>query len=217
MKRLCIVSLIILLIPVLSYAQSSSIALKVSTLGAGLEIERSFSDLIGGRIIANYFTYDYSGTEEDIEYDFDLTLQSIGLLLDWHPFKGSFRISGGVIYNGNGLDAKARSSATYEIGDHTYTADEIGKLTGEIDFDDFAPYAGIGWDTSSGKKQGLGFVFEIGVVFQGTPDVDLSASGPIASDATFQRDLAKEEDDLQDALNEFKFYPVLAIGISYRF
>jgi hypothetical protein len=220
MKRLFIVFLIflmILLIPSLSHAQSSSVALRVSTLGAGLELERSFSDLIGGRIIANYFTYNYSGTEDDIKYNFDLILKSMGFLLDWHPFKGSFKISGGVIYSGNGLDAEARSATSYKIGDRTYSPDQIGKLTGEIELNDFAPYVGIGWDTSSGKEHALGFVFELGVVYQGAPDVDLSVTGPIANDITFQRDLAKEEGNLQDALNEFKFYPVVAIGISYRF
>ena len=199
------------------YAQSNSLEVKASTLGLGLEVERSFSDSISGRIGVNYFTYGYSGTEDNIEYDFDLNLMSLSALLDWHPFKGSFRVSGGAIYNGNNLDAKAKTSATFDIGDETYTSEELGTLTGKIDFDAIAPYLGLGWDTSFGKNKGFGFLFELGAIYQGLPKVDLSADGPIASDPTFQNELAKEESNLQSALDEFKIYPVIAIGLSYRF
>ena len=199
------------------YAQSNSLGVKASTLGLGLEVERSFSDLISGRIGVNYFPYDYSGTEDDIAYDFDLNLMSLSALLDWHPFKGSFRISAGVIYNGNELDAKAKIAGTYDIGDSTYTGAELGTLKGKIDFDDIAPYLGLGWDTSFGKNKAFGFLFELGAIYQGSPKVDLSADGPIASDPTFQNELAKEENNLKSDLDDFKVYPVIAIGLSYRF
>lgn len=198
-------------------AQSNSLGLKVSTLGLGLEAERSFSDSISGRIGINYFTYSYSGTEDDIEYDFDLNLMSLPVLLDWHPFQGSFRISGGAIYNGNDLEANAKTSATLDIGDSTYTGAQIGTLKGKIDFDDIAPYLGIGWDTSFGKDKSFGFLFELGAIYQGSPKVDLSADGPIASNSTFQSDLDKEEENLQSALDSFEIYPIVAIGLSYRF
>ncbi len=217
-KRLVVVGAIFLFIfSTNAYAQSTSLGLKVGTLGIGLEAERSFSDSISGRIGVNYFTYSYSGTESDIDYDFDLTLKSLSALLDWHPFKGSFRISGGAIYNGNNLDAKGNPSATYAIGDSTYTSAQLGTLNGEIDFNDIAPYLGLGWDTSFGKDKGFGFLFELGAIYQGSPKVDLTADGPIASDSTFQSNLSKEENDLQNELDNYKFYPVIAIGVSYRF
>jgi len=51
-------------------------------LGAGLEIERSFTDTISARVGVNYFPYDYSGTEDEIEYDFELQLMTLGVFLD---------------------------------------------------------------------------------------------------------------------------------------
>src|SRR3990172_3123187 len=103
MTKKIIVALAILLFSFCTtgYAQSNSVGLKASTLGIGLEAEKSFSDSIGGRIGVNYFPYNYSGKKDDIEYDFDFNLMSLAALLDWHPFKGSFRLSGGAIYNGN--------------------------------------------------------------------------------------------------------------------
>ena len=199
------------------YAQSNSLGVKVSTLGLGLEAEKSFSDSIGGRLGVNYFTYDYSGTEDDIEYDFELNLKSLSALLDWHPFQGSFRISGGAVLNGNTIDANAKSAETFDIGNSTYTGAQVGTLTGKIDFENIAPYLGLGCDTSFGKDKSFGFLFELGVIYQGSPKVDLSADGPIASNATFQNELATEEKDLQSDLDVFKIYPVVAIGLSYRF
>jgi hypothetical protein len=93
----------------------------------------------------------------------------------------------------------------------------VGALSGKVDFDDIAPYVGIGWDTTFGKDNCFGLVFELGVLYQGSPDVNLVSSGPIASDPTFQAELAKETAALQDDLDEYKFYPVVAVGLSYRF
>ena len=36
-------------------------------------------------------------------------------------------------------------------------------------------------------------------------------------DPTFQEDLKKEENELQDSLDRFKIYPVLQFGVAYHF
>ena len=95
-KTIVIMALFLLVFSTISYAQNSSIGLRVSTLGAGIEADRSFSDSTGARVGFNYFTADYSAKIDDIDYDLDLNLMSVSVLLDWHPFKGSFRISGGA-------------------------------------------------------------------------------------------------------------------------
>ena len=200
-----------------AYAKGPSIGIRAGTLGLGVEIEKPITRSIGARIGGNYFTYHYSGTEDNIDYNFDLDLQSVTAILDWHPFDGSFRMSVGILLNGNELEATARGAATYEIGDSTYSSSNVGTLKGEIDFNDIAPYLGIGFDTSFGKERGWGFTFEIGILYQGSPEVDLSADGPIASNPTFQQDLAKEEERLEDELDGFEYYPVIAVGLLYRF
>lgn len=198
-------------------AQSPAISVKASTLGAGLEIENTLTDNIALRLGANYFSYDYNGTADGIDYDFELELQSFSALLDWHPFGGSFRISAGALYNQNEINAKSDPAASYDIGGSTYTASQVGTLKGTVDFNEIAPYAGIGWDTSFGKDNCFGLLFEVGVIYQGSPKASLRASGPIAGDATFQSELQKEEDSLQDDLDEFQWYPVIAAGLTYRF
>ena len=199
------------------YARSNSLGLKISTLGAGLEAERSFSHSISSRIGINYFTYNYVATINNIDYNFDLNLMTVSALVDWRPFKGRFRISGGVMYNDNHLDADAKSATTYNIGNAIYTNFEVGNLTGKIDFNDITPYLGLGWDPSFGKDKRFSLLIDMGVVYQGTPEVNLSADGSNANDPTFQNNLQQEEDDLQSKLDGYEYYPVVGIGCSYRF
>ncbi len=200
-------------------AEGVSFGLKATTLGAEVDGEYAFNQSFGARVGVRYFTYDYTGDVDGIEYDVDLELLSVSALLDWHPFRGSFRISAGAMYNGNEMDANGRPGpgATYEIGDTTYSAADVGTLDGNIDFNEFAPYVGLGWDTSFGKKNAFGFLFEIGAMFQGSPNVTLTASGPIASDPTFQDDLNQEKQNIEDDVDSFTIYPMIAIGFCYRF
>ena len=194
-----------------------SVGVKAGSLGAGLEVESSFMGMAGIRIGMNYFTYDMTSTFDDVEYTVDLTLKSLSAILDWHPFKGDFRISGGLMYNGNNVKIDAKRSDTYEIGGQTYDLGEVGTLKGDITFNDMAPYLGVGWDTSFGRDNLFGLVFELGAIYQGTPEVDLTAEGPIASDQTFQSNLAQEEKKQQEDLDNFKYYPVISFGVNYRF
>ncbi len=216
-KVVLLAAMFLFIISTAGYAQSTSLAVKASTLGAGIEAERSFSDSIGGRIGGNYYSASYSGTEDDIEYKFDLNLKSISFLVDWHPFKSGFRVSTGALYNGNTIKGDAKSADEYEIGDTTFTAAQIGDLETEIDFNTFAPYLGIGWDTSFGKNNAFGFIIELGAAYQGTPKVDFEVNGTFKNNALLLSELSKEEDNLQDELNNFKYYPVASIGVGYRF
>lgn len=194
-----------------------AISVKAGTLGIGLEGIARINSNLNARLGVNTFEYDYSGTEDDIKYDFDLELLSVSTLFDWHPFSNAFRISAGGLYNQNSLDMTAKPTASYKIGDTTYTAAEVGSLAGELDFDDINPYIGIGWGNAVGKNKQWSFSFDLGVVYQGSPKVKLSANGSLSGDAAFQTNLAREEQSLEDELEDFQFYPVISFGICYSF
>lgn len=191
---------------------------KASTLGLGAELHYGIGSILNLRLGLNNFTYDYNTTEDDIEYNFDLELKSTTLLLDFHPFAGNFRLTGGLVNNRNEFTGTAALANSYTIGGRTYTSDEVGTLTGRVFFDkDNVPYLGLGWSKNPGES-GLGFSFDIGVVLQGEPTATLTAEGgTLVSDPQFQDDLEREEQALQEDMDEFDTYPVASIGISYRF
>ena len=45
----------------------------------------------------------------------------------------------------------------------------------------------------------------------------LRANGTMAADPGFQADLAREAKDIQDDLDDLEVYPVLSVGIFFRF
>ena len=184
----------------------------------GLEATIGIVDWLNLRAGGYYFRVRHGGSVSDVDYDFDVKLASVPLLADWHPFKNEFRISGGVVYNRNMADLDGTPDKITKIGDHEYTPEEIGELSGSVRFNNWAPYVGLGYGNAVlDADKTWGFVFDIGIMWQGTPSVALSSNGTKSGDPTFQQDLGKQETDIQDDADSFRIYPVLSFGISYQF
>lgn len=207
-----------------------AVGAKVGTTGFGVEAVTALTPMFNVRGVVNGFNYNYDTTEDGIDYDAKLKLQSFGALVDFHPFKGSFRFSGGVMSNGNKADLKATCPGNCDVGDVTISGGDA-RLTGKVDFKSAAPYAGLGFGNAFGGT-GLYGIFDVGVLFQGKPKADLAAAGVatvtdangnsrsnvnLATDPDVQAAIAKEEASLQDDLDSYKLYPVINLGIGYRF
>lgn len=196
-----------------------ALALKAGTLGAGAELTLGLiPQALNLRVGGNYLPLQFSGKIKDVDYSFDVRWASVPVALDWHPFENNFRITGAVLYNRNRARLDAKLNQIQKIGDHEYTPEEIGTLSGKVDFREIAPYVGIGFGNAvGGPDTSWNFVFDVGVMFQGVPGISLSADGTMSGDPTFQKDLAREQDDVQDEADKFQFYPVIAAGVSYQF
>ena len=199
-------------------AADVALGVKASTLGLGLDLTGRLSERLNVR--AGFHpgpSYTHTATAGDIEYEFEVELLSASAGLDWFPGDAGFHFSGGLILNRNEVDAAARSTATYEIGGRTYTPAQTGSLLGTLSFKDLAPYVGLGFGNpvSAGKR--IGFALDLGLVLAGSPRVELTSTGSIASDPAFQRDLQAEEDELEDSLSQFEVYPLVSFAVTYRF
>ena len=196
------------------------IAPRISTLGGGLEVAQGVTPWLGLRGGVNYFTYNYETTESGNDYDIDLELKSFGLFADIHPFKQAFRLSVGFLINGNAIDGKATlgPGEKFELDGTEYSL-QGNAATMELTYGAFAPYAGIGFDSSFGDDERWGFVFDLGIVYSGTPDLVINAAVDPndPNKADFEEQKKKEVDQLQEDLNQFEFYPVLSTGIVYQF
>ncbi len=214
----------------LASAQGMGLSAGASTLGFGLDLYGGISERMTGRIGFNDFTYNKSISSDNIDYAGSLKWQSLHAIADWYPWAKAFRLSGGLMYNDNkaSLNAKPSASATYTVNGHAYSVANVGSLSGEMNFDHFSPYLGIGWGNPVAKDKGFGFVADIGVLYQGTPKVTLnatcsaallSAPGGAAICTSLKSDTAVESTKLKSDLNkdQYKFYPVISLGVSYRF
>jgi len=209
-----------------AFAQSPSdvdITGSVGTTGIGAHATFPISPSINARLGLGYLGYSYKGSTRDMQYDLDLKANTYDALIDWYPEKGSaFRITGGVAYNGNQITvhAKPDTAGSYAIQGNVYNAAGVGSVTGKVDFNKFAPYLGIGWGRNLKDEKGWSFSTDLGVLFQGAPKTSLTASGCTAGAAVcnqFASDVARENQELSRELRKFRVYPVLRIGVSYKF
>lgn len=204
-------------------ADDFAVSGKLGTLGLGVEVTKSFSESITGRVGLNGSNYNKTGTESGVEYDFKLKLQTVSALADWYPWQGAFRGTVGLVYNNNKMDFSAKpSSGNYTINDKSYTAAEVGSLNGGIKFDNVAPYIGIGWGNPVAKEKDWGFVVDLGLLAQGSPKASMSVTCGSAIVGTakctsLNTDADAERQQMESALNDFKWYPVASIGISKKF
>lgn len=196
-----------------------ALSVDCGTLGAGASAWVSAGKYFTFNAGYNWLNIRPSVSTTDIDYSGKLDMKNIPVMANWHPFKGTFRIFSGAVFADSKIKmtARANNDSSYSINGHRYTTSQIGVLAGEAKFEnDIAPIVGLGWSKSP-KKKGLGAYLDLGVAFSGSAKVNLSASGPISSDPTFQADLAREVKKVNDEIEFVKFYPIIRAGIMYRF
>lgn len=194
-----------------------ALGLKVGTLGIGGDATVYLDDWVNFRGNLSWLDFTYSDTIDDIDFDMNMDYQTAMLLLDFYPFPaGNFRITGGVVFQDNTIKVDGTPTESETIGDNEYTPEQIGTINGVADFDDFAPYVGIGYGNAVLPDASLTFIVDFGVIFQ-TYDIEITSTGAAANDPAFQADLDELEQDIEDDLNRFKIYPVINFGIAYHF
>jgi hypothetical protein len=194
-----------------------SLAVRFGTLGIGGEISKLLTSHVGVRASGNYFSYNKSFNNSDNTYNASLKFEAITGLIDLYPAsRGAFHFSAGVMtrpitLTGGGVP----NNGTFTINQHTYTPTQVGTLTETAQWGSALPYLGLGFGTPAARSSGLGFLFDLGVAI-GKPTVSLTATGA-SSNAQLQSDLnaqiAKQESDA----NKIPVYPVVSLGVAYRF
>lgn len=227
---LCVVALLAAVAPVTLVAQGASpaggggghadaaVAVRFGTLGLGIEVSKLFTSHLGVRVGGNYLKVSATKTESDITYDASLKLQAFSALIDFYPgSRGSFHLTGGIMTNPAKVSATGKpTTAGFDINGVTYTAAQVGTLTGQGKFPGAGPYFGIGWGTAARKGGPLGFLFDLGA-FIGTAKISLAATGAVAG-SQLATDLQAQVAETQKDVEKYaKVYPVLSLGLIYRF
>lgn len=171
-----------------------------------------------------------------------LKARHIATLLDFYPFAGAFRISGGYFWGRAHLDADIHGAIDglspndfhFELaGYHYYYTGNTVHGTAGLDWHYRGPYIGGGWDW--GLVAGLKIYMDVGVVFTNRSahtHLDVPVRNlwyynavvntwvPVNTPALqAQLDAARDTAirDADDELGRFRLYPVLKLGLMYRF
>ena len=192
------------------------IGARAGTLGLGLEATWQPLPYLDLRLGANAYDYDYDGPQAGIDYDGTLAFENFYATGSFHFPMSPMRVTAGAYSNSNEIQLINSDLDDLEIGGITYPGAGIGTLTSTSSFESTAPYLGIGFDFSLAGKVGLNL--DLGVLWQGDPEVTLEASGPLGQDPLFQQiALEAERLELADDLSNFKAWPVVSLGFFYTF
>ena len=190
-----------------SAAGAAGIGVRAGTTGVGADVAFNVAPTLDARIGYSALKWSFDTDTSGARYDGDLKLSNLSTLLDFRPLGPIFRVTGGLIFNGNKFEAVGRPNAV--AGSFNATV-ESGRSA--------APYLGVGWGNVAGR--GLNFYADLGVMFMGTPKASISAncSGLTAGQCTaLQNEVAAEQQRLQDEMKSFKYYPVINLGFTVGF
>ncbi len=172
-----------------------------------------------------------------------VSAKHFGALVDFYPFGntwflGGWRLSGGYFMGNLNVNADVYGTTTggtyeFELGDYNYryVGDDV-RATAGAKWNYRGPYVGTGFDM--GLLFGLKIYCDVGVVFTNKPaglklnvptdgleQLDGTEWKPVAGDATLEANLANAERDVlsdgQKELDKYKFYPMVKLGLMYRF
>jgi len=210
-----------------------AVAVKFGVAGIGFDVATPLiHQWLNLRSGASFFSYSPSTiTKDNLNINGTLTFQNAATVVDFFPFHGRFRISGGMtMYNNNHLSAtlSVPNGQSISLGDASYYSDPRNPLTGSGLLTlggKTAPRLTIGTGNMLPKKGRLTFQSELGVEFISQPTIAYNFTGngcPAANSPESdcgpvkQSDVQAEQAKLQNDLNGLRYYPVLSFGLSYR-
>ena len=227
MIRCTLLSLALVLAAGAAHAQSSSEPREATRFATGAGIGTTGVYIEGQFRVTSYIslraTYEIIDVERDQEVD-DVTyggrLDSgvIGGFVQIHPLESDFFVSGGALFGDRAVGLSAQPSGPVTIGNQTFSPSEIGRLEGDADLGNRALSFGAGWDSTFSHVHGLGWRFMAGVAAGDAADVHLnSVGGSLSNDPNLQAQLRIEEGRIEDKAENLRFYPVVQVGLTWRF
>jgi hypothetical protein len=192
----------------------------ISTTGLGMTVS---TPLIANRLNLNVgfaaFAFSTNIKIQGTNYDAKVKLGAIPVVLTFYPFANWFNIQAGAYFNRNRISvfAAAPDGTSVRAFGHTFTAAELGSVSGHTHFNTVAPYVGIGFGQPF-RGGRLTFTGSVGVMFEGPPGITLTPSNPaVLNIPGFAAQLAQEQKEVNDKARIAEYYPVINLGIVYRF
>ena len=211
------------------------VAVRVSTLGVGVDVATPVSNHANFRVGFNAFGLSHDFDSDGLTLAAHVKMRSLVTQFDWYPFNGGFHLSPGLmLYNGIGIEATmtAPTSQTFSLGDETLVSNPANPLNGNaaIKYQRVAPTIALGWGNliPRNTSRRWSIPFELGLVYTRAPAATLSLKGSacrpngtncrdLAADSGLQNDIATQQGSINKDLEPLKIYPVLSIGFSHTF
>jgi hypothetical protein len=202
--------------------QPWTVGAEVGSTGIGGFGSWRFSDHLGVRTGFDYFQWTENNLSiGDFRYSAKARLMSEPLTLDIYPWQShSFHISAGIMFNQNQLTGTSSGFGPVTIGGQTFEFSDIGVLNLKVQQQVVDPYLSIGGNFfyfDHAHHWALGG--ELGVAYTGDSNVSLTSSGRFSggSHDAINSALGQEKQKAQDWADQFKWFPVVKLMVTYSF
>lgn len=187
----------------------------LGTTGLGGELSMRPTQTLVVRGLGSWFAINKDVSSDSNSFKLKADMISAGLTADWHPFTNGFRFSVGARYHDAKLSGNI-SGDNYTINGNTYTSAQTGAITASVKSSStFAPYLGLGYDSTHFSDSRWALALDVGVIFAGKPSTTLTSEKTVAGLAA---DLAEEQKSLDKSIGQYgQFWPVANIALKYRF
>jgi hypothetical protein len=194
-----------------------AVDVKAGSLGIGGDLSRSIVPrVLNLRVGASFFKYSADFDSADVTYGAQLKLGAVPIGVDVFPLKNWLRLGGGILINLNEMTGTARpTGGTIKLGDTTYNLTDLGQVEGKVKFNRTAPFFGLGFNNPIKKEGHLGFFADLGFMYHGDPTASLTATKPLTS--RMQQDLDKQILKTNNDIKDFNLFPIIQLGLSYKF
>lgn len=214
----------LIVVPGALSAQNFGVGVRGGTTGIGVDAGVGLGSkltLRGGFGVLPFETDASSVWDPGAGVDITLKLPdkwyNVGVDLD---LISGLHVGGGMMFKPNNiaLTGTAAASASFTVGDKTYTGTDVAELTGTIDSKTSAPYASVGFGKLT--SAGIGLYMDLGVVFLGDSPVKLEATkgnSTIIKSPEFQAELRKEEAQAEADMPAWarSYWPILSLGLKF--
>jgi len=198
-----------------SFDESWGFGFKASTNGIGIEVIKGFGEGVNLRIGTSSLNLPYDQIIDvqgfDLLANAQLGFGGINGFIDVH-LTPLIHVTGGIIKNNMYHTVRITSAGDFPLGTVEVPASEVGYVLAELSPEkSFSPYLGIGIGRSLSVKSNFSLNFEIGGIYHGEPQLDLTGDGIIGP-------IASEENRriIMEAIAPYKWYPLLTLQFGIR-
>lgn len=190
---------------------------QIGTEGVGIGYSEPLGTRDNVRAEFNGISFSHDFNAGALHYDGKAHIYHGGLYLDFFPAPNTiaFRLTAGALIGGDHVDATATSlTNTYTINGVSYST--LGQnVHAKATFPTVRPYLGFGFGHTPVAQKGFSAFFDAGVAY-GRPHVDFDVPADIVAVAG-QANVDAQKQALQDKADKLRFYPIVKVGVTYRF
>ncbi len=199
------------------FSKGIGIAMKASTEGIGGDAVFNFHKRMSVRLGYEGLavSHDFSFQEQTIQYNATATYKtgSISLLFDYYLLNNIF-VTAGAGWNLFDAVVDGGAASAYQYGDIQIPKEKVGVFNFQITpSNQVSPYLGIGFGRTLGLKRKLGFSFELGGFYQGSPKIAITSTGLLSPTSNPDQQQATR---LERQFSQYSVYPVLKFSLSYK-